>query len=171
MSIHCYFLIYQEDRSLFVLFVLSRSFYIWGVKKKTLHILLTVLVTDSHLVLRHVSCVSLAILSQLSRFQPPAVGTNWPILCWCAVKHQTNKHMSHLVLVIGSHLVLRHVSLLVLGLILRSCSVRLPPKEPLLVSMSSLQFHWFGDSLFQKAVGRSTDFFFCHPASSSLRLW
>ena len=36
-------------------------------------------------------CVSLAILSQLSRFHPPAVGTNWPILCWRAVIHQTNK--------------------------------------------------------------------------------
>jgi uncharacterized membrane protein len=36
-------------------------------------------------------CVSLAILSQWSRFHPPTVGTNWPIQCWHAVKHQTNK--------------------------------------------------------------------------------
>ena len=36
-------------------------------------------------------CVSLAIISRLSRFHPPTVGTNWPILCWRAVKHHTNK--------------------------------------------------------------------------------
>ena len=41
-------------------------------------------------VLRIMHGVSLAILSQLSRIHPPAVGTNWPILCWRAVKHQTN---------------------------------------------------------------------------------
>ena len=41
---------------------------------------------------RIMHCVSLAILSRLSRFHPPTVGTNWPILCWRAVKHQTNMH-------------------------------------------------------------------------------
>jgi len=29
--------------------------------------------------------------SQWSRFHPPAVGTNWPILRWRAVKHHTNE--------------------------------------------------------------------------------
>ena len=38
-------------------------------------------------------CVSLAILSHQSRFHPPAVGTNWPIQCWRAVKHQINKQI------------------------------------------------------------------------------
>ena len=38
-------------------------------------------------------CLSLAILSHLSRFHSSAVGTNWPILCWRAVKHQTNKQI------------------------------------------------------------------------------
>ena len=40
--------------------------------------------------------------SQLSRFHPPAVGTNGPILCRRAVKHQTNKQS----------IVLRHVVIL-----------------------------------------------------------
>ena len=49
-------------------------------------------------VLRIMHCLSLAILSQLSRFHPSAVGTNWPILCWRAVKHQTNKQTFDIIL-------------------------------------------------------------------------
>ena len=44
-------------------------------------------------VLRIMHCLSLAILSHLSRFHPPAFGTNGPILCWRAIKHQTNKQL------------------------------------------------------------------------------
>ena len=52
-------------------------------------------------VLRIMHCLLLAILSHLSRFHPPAVGTNWPILCWRAVKHQTNKPAGCCIFVIG----------------------------------------------------------------------
>ena len=38
-----------------------------------------------------INVVFLLLLSRLSWFHPPTIGTNWPFLCWRAVKHQTNK--------------------------------------------------------------------------------
>ena len=54
---------------------------------------------------------------------PPAVGTNWPILCCRAVKHQTNKqnHGRHPVLVLVQGIVNYHCNLCCQSFVKKNC--------------------------------------------------